>query len=52
VDQLEEQFGVLVAPGYFFGDAYDHHIRIGFGGDYENLERGLSRLATGRSSLV
>jgi aspartate/methionine/tyrosine aminotransferase len=52
VDQLEEQFGVLVAPGYFFGDAYDHHIRIGFGGDYENLERGLSRLSTGRSSLV
>jgi aspartate/methionine/tyrosine aminotransferase len=52
VDQLEEQFGVLVAPGLFFGDAYDNHIRIGFGGDHENLKRGLSRLGKGLSALA
>jgi aspartate/methionine/tyrosine aminotransferase len=52
VDKLEEQFGVLVAPGLFFGDAYDHHIRIGFGGDHENLELGLSRLAKGLGAVA
>ena len=52
VDNLDEQFGVLVAPGCFFGDAYDNHIRIGFGGDHENLERGLSQLAKGLADVA
>jgi aspartate/methionine/tyrosine aminotransferase len=47
VERLEEQFDVLVAPGLFFGDAFDDRIRIGFGGDRENLKRGLARLADG-----
>jgi aspartate/methionine/tyrosine aminotransferase len=47
VEQLEAQFNVLIAPGSFFGEAYDDRIRIGFGGDHENLKRGLSRLADG-----
>jgi aspartate/methionine/tyrosine aminotransferase len=51
VEQLEERFGVLVVPGCFFGDAHDDHIRVGFGGDYEDLKRGLSRLAEGLAAL-
>jgi aspartate/methionine/tyrosine aminotransferase len=47
VDKLDERFGVLVAPGSFFGDDFDDCIRIGFGGEYQNLERGLARLAEG-----
>jgi aspartate/methionine/tyrosine aminotransferase len=47
VDQLEDGFGVLVTPGRFFGAAYDNHIRIGFGGDHDELKRGLSRLSDG-----
>ena len=51
VDQLELQFGVLVAPGRFFGDAYDNHIRIGFGGDNDDLKRGLARISDGLAKL-
>jgi aspartate/methionine/tyrosine aminotransferase len=51
VDKLEERFDVLVVPGWFFGEGYDHHIRIGIGGDYGNLDRGLSRLAKGLSAV-
>ena len=47
VEQLEARYGVLVTPGRFFGDAYDNHVRIGFGGNYDELKRGLSRLADG-----
>ena len=50
-ETLETRFGVLIAPGRFFGDAYDNHIRIGFGGDHEQLTRGLSRLAEGLLAL-
>jgi aspartate/methionine/tyrosine aminotransferase len=46
-EELETRFGVLAVPGQFFGDAYDQHIRIGFGGDHESLQRGLARLAEG-----
>jgi aspartate/methionine/tyrosine aminotransferase len=52
VDKLDDQFRVLVAPGLFFGDGCDNHIRIGFGGDTINLERGLSRLAEGLRALA
>jgi aspartate/methionine/tyrosine aminotransferase len=51
VEQLEARHGVLVAPGGFFGDAFDNHIRIGFGGDHDKLRRGLSRLAEGLALL-
>jgi aspartate/methionine/tyrosine aminotransferase len=51
VERLEERFGVLVAPGRFFGDAYENHIRVGFGGNYDNLKSGLSRLADGLAAL-
>jgi aspartate/methionine/tyrosine aminotransferase len=52
VEQLESSHGVLVAPGIFFGEEYDHHIRIGFGGDQDQLQRGLTRLATGLLALA
>jgi aspartate/methionine/tyrosine aminotransferase len=50
--RLETEFGVLVAPGEFFGtgyqgQAYRDHFRLGFGGDRPSLERGLDRLAVG-----
>jgi aspartate/methionine/tyrosine aminotransferase len=50
-EKLEEAFGVLVAPGRFFGDAYDAHIRIGFGGNGDDLTKGLSRLSEGLLTL-
>jgi aspartate/methionine/tyrosine aminotransferase len=51
VEKLDAQFDVLVAPGCFFGDGNDDRIRIGFGGNRENLERGLARLAEGLTAL-
>ena len=51
VEQLEARHGVLVAPGEFFGIEYGQHIRIGFGGDSNRLDRGLTRLAEGLKSL-
>jgi aspartate/methionine/tyrosine aminotransferase len=51
VEQLEARHGVLVVPGAFFGDAYDNHIRIGFGGDSTRLRQGLARLAEGLIAL-
>jgi aspartate/methionine/tyrosine aminotransferase len=50
-EQLESRFGVLVAPGTFFGGNYHDRIRIGFGGDGAILGRGLSRLAEGLTAL-
>jgi aspartate/methionine/tyrosine aminotransferase len=50
-DELEERFGVLVVPGRFFGAAYDNHIRIGYGGDHDQLQRGLSRLSDGLAEI-
>ena len=50
-DALEARYGVLVAPGSFFGEGFDHHVRIGFGGDYDVLNRGLSRLTDGLMGL-
>jgi aspartate/methionine/tyrosine aminotransferase len=51
VEQLETRHDVLVAPGAFFGEAFDNHIRIGFGGDPKRLRQGLARLAEGLIAL-
>jgi aspartate/methionine/tyrosine aminotransferase len=40
--KLWENFGVIVAPGEYFGTA--GHVRIGFGGDADTLNAGLVRL--------
>jgi aspartate/methionine/tyrosine aminotransferase len=47
--QLERDFGVLVAPGRFFGKP--DHFRVGFGGDPRTIEEGLNRLARGLRAL-
>jgi aspartate/methionine/tyrosine aminotransferase len=44
-DWLWREHRVVVTPGEFFGLA--GHVRIGFGGEAEPLDRGLSRLRTG-----
>lgn len=41
---LWREHKIVVAPGEFFG--LPGHIRIGFGGDAEQLDQGLSRLRT------
>lgn len=41
-DWLWREHKIVVAPGEFFGLA--GHIRIGFGGDADQLDRGLARL--------
>ncbi|MBL8770442.1 MAG: pyridoxal phosphate-dependent aminotransferase [Phenylobacterium sp.] len=43
--RLLDDFDVLVAPGEYFGAP--GHLRIGFGGDPEAVDRGMSRLAAG-----
>lgn len=47
--RLFGEFGVLVAPGEYFGAP--GHIRIGFGGDPEALDKGLQRLKAGLEAL-
>lgn len=47
--RIWEEFGVLVAPGEYFGRP--GHIRIGFGGDARELERGLAKLRAGLEAL-
>lgn len=47
--KLWRGFGILVAPGEFFGLA--GHIRIGFGEDKAELDRGLARLRTALKDL-
>lgn len=47
--RLFGEFGVLVAPGEYFGAP--GHIRIGFGGDPEALDKGLQRLRAGLEAL-
>jgi aspartate/methionine/tyrosine aminotransferase len=42
---LADRFGVIVAPGEFFGDA--GHVRIGFAHPPETLETGLTRFCEG-----
>ena len=49
VTEMAEQRGVLVVPGHFFGAA--DHIRIGFGGRPEAVQRGLRRLADALARL-
>jgi aspartate/methionine/tyrosine aminotransferase len=44
-DWLWREHRVVVTPGEFFG--LPGHVRIGFGGEAEPLDRGLSRLRTG-----
>jgi len=39
--KIWERFGVIVAPGEYFG--MPGHVRIGFGGDADELHTGLSR---------
>jgi aspartate/methionine/tyrosine aminotransferase len=51
VELLDARYGVLVAPGVFFGKTYEDHIRIGFGGDHNRIRLGLPRLADGLASL-
>jgi aspartate/methionine/tyrosine aminotransferase len=51
-ERLEAEFGVLVAPGEFFGTSNhgqtcQNHFRLGLGGDRASLERGLNRLTVG-----
>ena len=43
IHRLETQYRVIVVPGHFFGA--DTHVRIGLGGDTEELTFGLDRLA-------
>jgi len=47
--RLLAEFGVLVAPGEYFGAP--GHIRIGFGADPEALDKGLTRLRAGLEAL-
>jgi aspartate/methionine/tyrosine aminotransferase len=42
---LADRFGVIVAPGEFFGDA--GHVRIGFAHPPKTLETGLTRFCEG-----
>jgi Aspartate/tyrosine/aromatic aminotransferase len=42
-DWLWREHRIIVAPGEFFG--LPGHVRLGFGGDAEQLDRGLGRLA-------
>lgn len=46
---LWQRFGILVAPGEFFGLA--GHVRIGFGEDRTELNRGLGRLHAALKTL-
>lgn len=39
-----EDVGVIVVPGIGFGQAGEHHIRISFGGEYEEIEKALGLL--------
>lgn len=48
--RLLEEFGVLVAPGEYFGAP--GHIRIGFGSDAAAIDRGLQRLHDGLRALL
>ena len=50
-EQLDARYGVIVAPGRFFGEAFDDCLRIGFGGSYDELHRGLARLTAGLAAL-
>lgn len=47
--RLFGEFGVLVAPGEYFGAP--GHIRIGFGADPQALDKGLQRLRAGLEAL-
>ena len=48
--RLLDEFGVLVAPGEYFG--VPGHIRIGFGSDASAIDKGLQRLHNGLRALV
>jgi aspartate/methionine/tyrosine aminotransferase len=47
--RLLDEFGVLVAPGEYFGAP--GHIRIGFGADSTAIEEGMIRLRAGLQAL-
>jgi aspartate/methionine/tyrosine aminotransferase len=50
--RLRDEFGVLVAPGRFFGESCANCLRIGFGGTAESVREGCERLTRGLRALV
>jgi aspartate/methionine/tyrosine aminotransferase len=50
--RLKDEFGVLVSPGRFFGEACRDHLRIGFGGGGDELREGLERLSRGMRAMA
>ena len=51
VERLIEEHHVLVAPGEFFLPTTGRAIRIGYGGDPDDLAEGLARLAAGLRAI-
>lgn len=50
--RLRDEFGVLVAPGRFFGGSCDNCLRIGFGGPAESVRQGCERLTRGLTAMA
>jgi aspartate/methionine/tyrosine aminotransferase len=50
--RLKDEFGVLVSPGRFFGEACCDHLRIGFGGTGDVVCEGLERLSRGMRAMA
>jgi aspartate/methionine/tyrosine aminotransferase len=50
--RLQEEFGVLISPGRFFGAGCADHLRIGFGGSAEVVREGLERLTRGMRAMA
>jgi aspartate/methionine/tyrosine aminotransferase len=50
--RLQSEFGVLVSPGRFFGDACGDHFRIGFGGSGDAMREGRARLTRGMRAMA
>jgi aspartate/methionine/tyrosine aminotransferase len=50
--RLQQEFGVLVSPGRFFGPQCADHLRIGFGGSPDGLRVGLERMTRGMQAMA
>jgi aspartate/methionine/tyrosine aminotransferase len=50
--RLRDEFGILVAPGRFFGESCVNYLRIGFGGTAESVREGCERLTRGLRALA